>query len=391
MDGTTLPADCFTSVDCDDGEACTGVEVCVDGACEPGEPIACPDDDPCDGTDACVDGECVTGDAPTCAGPTACGGLEECVPGIGCQMTVPDACDDSIDCTIDSCGPMGCENVPDDTLCTVGAAGVCDAASGCQYAECNDTTCASDACWERHCESDTCTLGAFLCDVGETCCDGACVPIGCEDGNLCTRDACVAGSGCVSSPLDGSCSDGDPCTMSDVCAGGVCVGGGIRGCSDGNPCTMDDCVTGSGCRSTPASGLACSDGDPCTVGDMCASGVCIAGTGTAVCDDGNPCTVGSCTSMGCAFMSVTNGTRCGVNAVCTAGVCGCASGYDDCNRDGVCECTAGACVGSLCSATVVDCLVTGCMMGELCCDQPTAPAYGTCFPSACLACCMPAA
>ena len=47
----------------------------------------------------------------------------------------------------------------------------------------------------------------------------------CDDGNVCTDDACVDGVGCVNTANGVSCDDGDPNTTGDVCSGGVCTPG----------------------------------------------------------------------------------------------------------------------------------------------------------------------
>jgi hypothetical protein len=76
-------------VDCDDGDACNGLETCdpADGSCLPGTMLDCDDLDPCT--------------------------VDDCDPGMGCTNDARD-CDDFNPCTLDSCDPVtGCENEPD--------------------------------------------------------------------------------------------------------------------------------------------------------------------------------------------------------------------------------------------------------------------------------------
>ena len=96
----------------------------------------------------------------------------------------------------------------------------------------------------------------------------------CDDGEVCTVDACDE-SGCTHTPAeDGKpCDDGEPCTADDRCRDGACEGGDSR-CDDLNPCTTDRC-TSSGCQhELAATGTACDDEDPCTSDDRCDSGSC---------------------------------------------------------------------------------------------------------------------
>jgi hypothetical protein len=78
---------CAGDGDCDDGDACTGVETCVDGACEGGTPVACDDGRACNGVAACADGVC--------------------------QPAAPLDCDDAERCTDDGCDDAsGCQHTP---------------------------------------------------------------------------------------------------------------------------------------------------------------------------------------------------------------------------------------------------------------------------------------
>jgi len=116
--------------------------------------------------------------------------------------------------------------------------------------------------------------------------------LACDDGNVCTDDACAIGHGCVTTPNSSSCDDGDQCFSGDQCADGACQPGpDALPCDDGNHCTDDHCEPFIGCQAVPNT-LPCDDLSVCTYGDVCAGGVC-AGTPIS-CDDGNPCTDDSC-------------------------------------------------------------------------------------------------
>jgi hypothetical protein len=85
----------------------------------------------------------------------------------------------------------------------------------------------------------------------------------CDDGSLCTIDAC--------NPLTGDCmyatvaiNDGDPCTF-DACDPATGAITHTAGCDDGNLCTIDECILPGGCVNTP---IEIDDGIPCTA-DLC--------------------------------------------------------------------------------------------------------------------------
>ena len=42
--------------------------------------------------------------------------------------------------------------------------------------------------------------------------------------------------------------DGEPCTAFDTCADGNCLPGVATECNDGNACTNDFCLPGTGCQ-----------------------------------------------------------------------------------------------------------------------------------------------
>jgi hypothetical protein len=241
--------------------------------------------------------------------------------------------------------------------------------------------------------------GFEICDSFDNDCDGS-VDEGadgsCNDGNICSMDACVAGTcvntdieGCVACATDGDCNDGNSCTT-DSCSEGTCAAEAIPGCvpcttdgdcNDENACTADTCTEGT-CSNlqidfcTPCdTDDDCGDGNSCTV-DACEEGVCghqgIDGcipcaTGND-CNDGNTCTDDVCNAQSvCEFSPVEGCIPCETDGDCadddactsdrcsTEGSCvvttipGCVpcDVDDDCVDDEVCTtdlCLAGACV-----------------------------------------------
>lgn len=81
----------------------------------------------------------------------------------------------------------------------------------------------------------------------EVCASGTCgvaTALDCDDGDMCTADACDATSGCSNTGIDGCCNadlecdDGDACT-DDTCsgAGGVCTSTAIADCGVDGGCS----------------------------------------------------------------------------------------------------------------------------------------------------------
>ena len=186
----------------------------------------------------------------------------------------------------------------------------------------------------------SCSDGS-ACTTNDTCAAGICVggpSPNCDDGNVCTDDACDPQSGCTHTNNTASCSDGSACTTNDTCAAGICVGGPAPDCNDGNVCTDDACDPQSGCTHTNNT-ASCSDGSACTTNDTCAAGVCVGGPAPD-CNDGNVCTDDACDPQsGCTHTnntaSCSDGSACTTNDTCAAGVC-VGGPAPDCNDGNVC-------------------------------------------------------
>ncbi|MCH6564135.1 MAG: DUF4215 domain-containing protein, partial [Myxococcales bacterium] len=86
----------------------------------------------------------------------------------------------------------------------------------------------------------------------------------CDDGN--TEDGDCCSSSCAFESAGSVCDDGDACTQNDTCDGsGRCTGPSLD-CNDGNLCTDDACDPATGCTSIPNTD-SCDDGDACTTPD----------------------------------------------------------------------------------------------------------------------------
>ena len=99
------PVGCTTDAECDDGFICDGVEVCVDGVCQPGPRPRCDDGIGCT-EDACNEaaGGCIsTPRDALCDDGLYCDGSESCDPGRGCLPGMAPNCSDGVACTLDSC------------------------------------------------------------------------------------------------------------------------------------------------------------------------------------------------------------------------------------------------------------------------------------------------
>ena len=302
-------------VPCDDGNPCTGEDLCFGGECSPGallppEELAelectCHDDGDCEGLE----------DGDLCNGTLLCEKAGEfdligiCAVDPG---TVPD-CDDDLDCTVDGCTPDTgfCFVTPDDGLCD------------------DENVCTQDSCDpEKGCEFDPTELNATACDDGNVCtentfCDaGDCLgdPVDCDDENPCTEDLCEDPGGCIHPPQAGACDDGDPCTLEDSCDGGACVSGlATLDCDDANVCTDDVCTPMVGCEHSDIT-----DEIPCGAELHCISGECV------------PTCIPSCVDKDCG----DDGCG-GICGYCPAGE-GCVAGScdpltdEDLDHDGVC-------------------------------------------------------
>lgn len=153
-------------------------------------------------------------------------------------------------------------------------------------------------------------LGVYLTLPQPECTDNP----GCDDGNPCTTDSCVA----------------NQCQYANVSSGQTCT-------DDGNECTSDICDGAGSCTHPNApDGTSCGDASDtaCTDPDTCQSGTCVTnhqGYGTGCTSDSNQCTDDICNGSGaCIHPNKAYGSACGdpVDTACTD--------PDTCNGAGAC-------------------------------------------------------
>ena len=403
-----LPPDCTADDDCADANACT-LDTCDSaiGKCLHTDVGAgCTDGNPCtsDGCDPATGCAFLPTDA-TCTDNNACTYADSCMDGV-CVGAETVACNDGLDCTIDSCDiALGCTataavdntSCEDGNACTTGDACVAGTCVSGEAVVClaSDNTCTTEVCDPTAgcvainnaapcTDGNVCTLGDVCgggtclpgevtdCADGNACTVDTCLPavgcandvtIVCDDKNACTQDACEPATGCTATVLEpgSACDDTDKCTESDVCsAEGVCVGTPST-CDDESACSTDSCDPAVGCVNLPDV-VTCDDGNPCTTGDLCDGFACIGGY-VNPCDDKNPCTADSCTQggltgevtypAGCVHSSLVeglcdDGNPCSTYDYCYGGACVAGSGPvcddgNDCTNDACNEATQNTC------------------------------------------------
>lgn len=139
----------------------------------------------------------------------------------------------------------------------------------------------------------------------------------------CACDGKTYGNTCLAATAGLNVKSKGKCPTSVLCGG--------KNCDDGNGCTKDACIKGS-CVYTPASTSSkCDDGNACTVGDMCSKdskggAVCKPGKLT-VCKPTNSCQKAACDSKTgkCIFKTDPNcvvGKKCSIKAGLVSTPCG---------------------------------------------------------------------
>ena len=259
------------------------------------------------------------------------------------------------------------------------------------FGPCQDATCVAKTglCVVANKKNGTPCDDGDACFANENCTGGTCagVKIDCDDGKLCTIDACLPDEGCVHTDAALLCDDGDPCTLEDRCKEGACVGV-AKSCDAANTA----CATASCNPQTGACNLAskmtvtsCDDGDACTKDDTCSGLEC---KGIVDCDDGDPCTDDFCPPgglVGCLHLPMQGATKqckdddpC-VEPSCVDGIC--VKAIKDCDDD--LPCTADACDGGTCSHTKLE--SGSCEDGNPC-STDDACIKGQCKSSSTLSC-----
>ena len=201
----------------------------------------------------------------------------------GGSPSCPNGCEDSNDCTTDSCkmGVCAHDSVPMGTACGVGRS--CDAQTRC--VRCRDT--ASGNAQDAGCTSTApVCLGTGL----DAACAGCSTPADCNDDNECTTEACTAGK----------------CVFGTVAAGSACAGGVCNGTASAEKCvacadTAGAAAPDSGC--TPAKPVCDPSGTP-----TCYE--CLSNTDCPT--DNVSCTVETCSNHACSH--VTTDSLCAVSS-----------------------------------------------------------------------------
>jgi hypothetical protein len=335
---------------CDDGDACTQTDTCVNGACIGGNPVVCSPVDQCHDTGVCnpKTGICsnpIKQNGAACDDGDACTQTDECQNGV-CVGT------NSIVCAaLDQCHDPGtcdpktgdCSNPPkpDGSTCQSG-----DQTQTCQGGVC---------CTPATCES----LGVECGSVSDGC--NATLQCGsCTLGKACQEGQCICPTGSVM--CGGFCEPGDCCTAQDCffrqCSTVQCVnrpvGQSFRNVCDYTP-IPECCVTDSDCHLAPCDVSVSCDGfnHQCIHNSAC--------FGCNVCDPNT----GGCTATNCNQCQY-----CGPGGICKADddkayqTCGDANG----SQQGICS--EGECV--TCIANDHACQGPG--YGDECCS-------GKCLPN----------
>ncbi len=371
--GTCNP--CNVDADCQNGQFCSGQNICVGCLND----THCPDDGNACTSESCVNGSCENANLP--AGTQSAEGFAD---GNGqCVSCLSDAnCNGASVCNPANNECTGCVDDSDcgglSPICSSGTCVACDADSDCNDGnDCTDDTCVSNTCSFTNTPSGTSVPGGLVADG-----DGHCVV--CASSSDCNAGAPIcdlATNQCVGCLSNSDCNDdGNECT--------------IAVCSEAGVCTQNDVVVAS----------------PCGDGNLCdGTGGCVECLGASDCDSDICDAVSNTCSQATCSDGVQNGAESGVD--CGGPLCpqcpvnpSCNASNSDCNvgsdcTSGVCETNAGCCVAPTCSdgvqnqdETDIDCggvcgatcqVDEGCDDANDCLTQSCDATSGLCVPSAC--------
>lgn len=381
---------------CDVAATCQGTSVV--GRCQDAVCVAVKVAD----SAACAGATCHAAACEASGGGTAWHGPSLCDPNGSCVATGPEACNDQLACTTDTCSAaQGCAHAALNG--TIGAACYGFEAATRGVGECRDGNVVCAAGEAADCAFDE-GPGDEACDGLDNDCDGAtdeetaaeCYPYRCEGvdgcGWACGGDAgCAEGAycdglgECASMGDDGSYCDSDAACKSGNCDNGACCSGGTC-CHDDTDCWMYDdaaCDDAKSCAGHVDTGT-CGADFVCTARtesapDACAGEVC---GGEPKCDgsvlveadvcgpDGlcgvvnetTSCAPYGCRDGGCLQVCANEGD-CAAGSKCSAdGKCLLPNGAA-CERSGDCagqRCNNGFCCSSgTCCAEDGDCAALG--------------------------------
>lgn len=241
--------DCNGAID--DGDLCTGDEICYQGKCVPpcgGGEFTCPPSTVCNADGICVDPACET---------VTCGEGEICVDGAcqgwcdGVQCPYGQVC--RVGVCVDPCDEVTCDA---DYYCDMGVCVIRCTCGQCPPGDVCDES--IDQCVSEGCEG-------VACNPGEHCEGGVCVDdcqgAACPAGQVCEQGECVAsdadagvdgGGGNGGGLVDGGLSDGGVSGSGGADASGTSGTGGFSGDYSGGEASSADDDGGCGCR-VPAS------------------------------------------------------------------------------------------------------------------------------------------
>ncbi len=416
---------CLTTADCE--SAFPDLSPCERAVCDPltftcvrsrwPERTPCDDGDACTIADRCIEARCVSGGTRDCDDGNACT-RDSCDAALGCQH-VPDealACDDGDPCTAaDACAasgqcrgdPLGglCRCAGDDDCAPLDNGNACDGTLVCAARQCvlwPGSVVRCDPSDDTACRRATCDPQTGACAVqdvpdGTPCDDGSpCTGAPCSDAGDCPEaDRCVAGV-CRGDPRPAACpcashadcaawNDGDACNGQLSCDldQGSCriqADSIVRCPPDTAPCARLACQPATGeCVEMPLpAGVPCDERGACERFEVC-DGASLCALGQALpCDDGNPCTNDSCDPIwGCTF--VPGSGACDSGSACTRGD-HCAGGRCWPGEPLVCD-DGNPCTDDTCSPGV------GCVFAPnrvVCDDGDDCTADDRCFDGRCL-------
>ncbi len=358
-----------TPVDCSDGLYCTGEETCDPASgCVQGIPIAVDDGVACtvDSCDEANDRTLHVADDTRCDDDLFCNGNETCDTALDCQPGIAPALDDTVACTADRCDESidRILHEPDDTRCDDGlfcnGSETCDATLDCRAGtppvSDDGVACTMDICDESadviinepndaYCDDTLYCNGAEYCDPLHDCRPGT--PPIIDDGVGCTADSCDEAADTIRHiPDDSVCTNAFFCDGDEFCDPTLDCQAALRDCSDAVACTVDSCDESlDRCAHYPDNRY-CDNGNACDGEESCSTDTgCVAGA-PPNCNDSEPCTDDRCDpGLGCIFTANTNpcddGIACTRDDTCYAGTC---IGSTTCTASQRCDALSGVCM-----------------------------------------------
>ncbi|MBW1809918.1 MAG: lamin tail domain-containing protein, partial [Deltaproteobacteria bacterium] len=248
---------CGSDAECDNGDACDGIETCVAGQCQNGTPVVCNDDNPCT-DDSCLpaSGLCdfVNDDTNICNDGLYCTASDYCSAGT-CSGDARDCSYLDDDCNDGTCDEGNAECVAQ----PANEGGACDDVDDCTTGD--------------HCETGSC-LGDPLDNDHDGYVPISCGGLDCDDNNEDVNPDASEGAWpdatCFDS-LDNDCDtdtdlDDSACTPQEVCGDGFIVGS--EECDDDNTEDNDGCSA----ACLIEAGWDCLAGEPSQCGSLAVAG-----------------------------------------------------------------------------------------------------------------------